>query len=152
MLALCSRQDVIDRLGGAAATRQLLDPTQSGTYDTALLDGAVSDATGDVEAALGARFRAITDSNAIPAKIRRLTAELAVGYAWRRGPKNLAMPEGVKQLMADCRRELERLENSETGPGNDPPPSRLPRYIDNSDGGRRAVYDSFRRAGINGGR
>ena len=44
------------------------------------------------------------------------------------------------------------LENSETGPGNDAPPSRLPTYIDNSDGGRRAVYDSFRRAGINGGR
>ena len=152
MIPLCTQQDVIDRIGGGAATRQLLDPTQSGAYDTVLLDGAISDATGDVEAALGARFAAITDAAKIPAKIRRLTAELAVGYAWRRGPKNLAMPEGVKSLMADCRRELERLENSETGPGNDAPASRLPTYIDNSDGGRRAVYDSFRRAGINGGR
>lgn len=150
-VALCTQQDVIDRLGGGDAARQLLDPQLTGTYDTSLLDGAIADATGDVEAAYGVRWQAVASSGDVPAKLRRLTAELAVGYAWRRGPKNLATPEGVKSLMSDCRRELERIEVADTSPGG-APTSRFPTAIDNSDGGRRAVYSSWRRGGINGGR
>lgn len=148
-MALCTRDEVLERLGGPEVAAQLLDPNRTGEYDTAMLDGAISDAEGDVSAAYGARYVGITSNP--PPKIRRLTAELAVVYLWRRGARNLAVPPVVQDMERQNRRELERIESSETSPGGNPV-SRNPLVVDNSDGGRRSVYPVWRRAGINGGR
>ena len=148
-MALCTRDEVLERLGGPEVAGQLLDPHSTGTYDPALLDGCIEDATGDVSASYGARFVSISSNP--PPKIRRLTAELAVCYAWRRGAKNLAIPQVVQDMLRDNRRELERIETSATSPGGNPA-SRYPTVVDNSNGGRRAVYGVWRRAGINGSR
>jgi len=74
-----------------------------------------------------------------------------VYYAWGRGSRNVAMPENVKQLYGNARADLERIEARESGPGGNPV-SRFPTAIDNSAGGRRAVYSVWRRAGILGAR
>lgn len=148
-MALATREEVLERLGGSEVASQLLDPHKTGSYDTALLDGCISDAEGDVAAAYGARFVSISSNP--PPKIRRLTAELAVCYAWRRGPAGLAMPQTVADMLRDNRRELERIETSQTSPGGNPT-SRYPTAIDNSDGGRRGVYAVWRTAGPNGSR
>lgn len=148
-MALASREEVIERLGGSEVAAQLLDPYKTGSIDNDMLDGAISDAEGDVAAAYGARYTAISSNP--PPKIRRLTAELAVVYCWRRGPAGLAMPQTVADMLRDNRRELERIETSATSPGGTPI-SRYPTAIDNSAGGRRAVYSTWRRGGINGSR
>ena len=151
MPALCTREQVIERLGGDEAAAQLLDPHRTGTLDTAVLDGAIADATGDVEAAYRARFAALAASAVIPAKIVRIATQLAVYYSWQRGGRNLAMPELVRQAYGAARTDLERIEASESGLGG-APTSRFPREIDNSFGGRRAVWSTWRRAGPNGAR
>ena len=151
MPPLCTREQVIERLGGDEAAAQLLDPHRTGSLDTAVLDGAIADATGDVEAAYGARFAALAASAVVPAKVVRIATQLAVYYCWQRGGRNLAMPEGVKQMYGNARGDLERIEASESGPGGTPT-SRFPREIDNSFGGRRAVWSTWRRAGPNGAR
>lgn len=148
-MALLSREQLIEALGGDSAAQQLLDPNRTGSVDTVLLDGAIDDAEGDVEAAYGARFVAISSNP--PKKLVRIMRQLGVYYAWGRGPKNLVMPETVRQLYGAARQDLRDIETSESGPGGNPT-SRFPTVIDGSDGGRRAVYSTWRRAGINGGR
>lgn len=148
-MALCTRDEVIERLGGPEVAGQLLDPNKTGELDTAMLDGAISDAEGDVSAAYAARY--VTISSNPPPKVRRLAAEMAVVYVWRRCARNLAVPSVVQDMERQNRRELERIETSATSPGGNPV-SRNPRAVENSDGGRRAVYEVWRRAGINGSR
>lgn len=150
-MALLSHGQLIERLGGAEAAAQLLDPNRTGSYDTSVLDGAIADATGDVEAALGARFAAYASGATIPAKIVRIASQLAVYYCWQRGARNLAIPQNVIEMLRNARIDLERLEASESGPGGNPV-SRFPTAIDNSQGGRRAVFSTWRRGGVNGGR
>lgn len=142
-MALTSRDEVIERLGGPETAGQLLDPDRTGTLNYAMLDGAISDAEGDVKAAYDTRFTPIASNP--PPKVRRLTAELAVAYLWRRGARNLAVPAVVQDMLRDCRRELERIESSETSPGGTPH-GRYRLTVDNP------IYRSWRTAGPNGAR
>ena len=61
---------LIQRLGGDPSAAQLLDPNQTGTVDNDMLDSAIADAEGDVSAAYGARFLAISSMETPPAKNR----------------------------------------------------------------------------------
>ena len=148
-MALLTRAQLIQRLGGDPSAAQLLDPNQTGTVDNDMLDSAISDAEGDVAAALGSRYLAVSSNPS--AKIVRIMGQLATYYAWGRGPRNLTMPETVRQLYGAAKADLERIEASESGPGGSPT-SRFPTAIDISAKGRRAVYSTWRRAGINGSR
>lgn len=148
-MALLTRAQLIQRLGGDPSAAQLLDPNQTGTVDNDMLDSAISDAEGDVAAALGSRYLAVSSNP--PAKIVRIAGQLAVYYAWGRGPRNLTMPETVRQLYGAAKADLERIEASDSGPGGTPS-SRFPTAIDVSAGGRRAVYSTWRRGGPNGSR
>ena len=148
-MALITHDQAIEGLGGIEAATQLLDPNRTGSLDYTLLDGAIADAEGDCAAAYGSRYVEITVNP--PAKIVRILRQLTAYYAWGRGPRNLTMPELVKQLYGAARADLERIEASQSGPGGNPR-SRFPTAVDNSDCGRRAVYSTWRRAGINGGR
>lgn len=142
-MPLCTRDEVLQRLGGPETAAQLLDPNKTGEYDNAMLDGAISDAEGDVAAAYDTRFTPIKSNP--PPKIRRLTAEMAVVYLWRRGARNLALPAVVQEMERTNRRELERIESSETSPGGNPT-GRYGMTVENP------IYNSWRRAGINGAR
>ena len=148
-MALLTRAQLIQRLGGDPSAAQLLDPNQTGTVDNDMLDSAIADAEGDVAAALGSRYLAVSSNPS--AKIVRIMGQLATYYAWGRGPRNLTMPETVRQLYGAAKADLERIEASESGPGGSPT-SRFPTAIDISAGGRRAVYSTWRRGGINGSR
>ena len=150
-MALLTRAQLIQRLGGDPSAAQLLDPNQTGAIDNDMLDSAIADAEGDVAAAYGARFLAISSMETPPQKIVRIMGQLATYYAWGRGPRNLTMPETVRQLYGAAKADLERIEASESGPGGNPA-SRFPTAIDVSAGGRRAVYSTWRRSGINGSR
>jgi hypothetical protein len=148
---LCSQQAVIDRMGGAVAAAQVLDPNQTGTYDTGLLDRARFDASADVMAAAGNRVKLWLDSNNVPQWVESLTAWLGAWYAWNEGTKGKAIPENVQKKYDEIKtKDLENLRRGETGTGYGEPPVRTalrPSPIDNSDEGRRAVYSTFRRSG-----
>jgi phage gp36-like protein len=151
-MALVTHAQVIERLGGDETAAQLLDPNRTGTYDTSILDGAIADAEGDVSGAIGARFQQYNVvANPPPAKVVRLITQLAVYYAWQRGGRNLTIPQTVIAMKIDARADLSSLEKSESGPGGTPV-SRFSNQVDNSYGGRRAVYSTWRRGGINGSR
>lgn len=152
-MALITRAQLEDRLGGPTAARQLLDPQDTsapdgtGVYNDAL-DASIADAVGDCEASYSTRYADIASHPT--AKLQRIALQLATYYAWGRNP-NKVMPETVKQFYGAARADLRDIENSASAPGGDPL-SRFPRTIDNSDFGRRAVYSSWRRGGPNGGR
>lgn len=148
-MPLCSREDVVNILGGAATARQLLPKPGSVTYDEAVVDSCIENSDADVAAAYGQRYSAISASP--PAKIRFLSARLAAVYCWQRGSRNLAMPDSVEQMLKDVRIELRDIGNSETSPGGSPV-SRYPARVCNAQGGRRAVYSTWRRGGLLGGR
>jgi len=147
----CTRQEVIERFGGSEALSQCLDPNRTGTYDTATLDGAIEDASGDVDGELGTRYAEV--GAVIPPKIRRLTATLAVKYCWTRGTGGKGMPVETRNEYNDAVRELQRISKTESGVGK--PGSLGTKFsfgLDNSAGGSRAVYSTWRRAGQNGAR
>lgn len=149
-MALVTHPELIQRLGGDEAASQLLDPNRTGAYDTSILDGAIEDAEGDVQAAVGARFQTYSATSPPPLKIKRILLQLAVYYSWQRGARNMAIPQNVVAMKIDARADLDKLEESKSGPGGTPV-SRFNNTVDNSYGGGRAVYSTWRRAGINGG-
>jgi len=148
-VALLTRAQLIERLGGDLAAAQLLDPNKTGTADNDLLDASIADAEGDVEGAYGSAYTTMAANPS--AKLTRIAGQLAVYYAWGRGGRNVSMPEIVRQLYGAAKADLERIEARESGPGGTPQ-SRFPTAIDTSGGGRRAVYSVWRGAGINGAR
>ena len=148
-MALITRAQLIEALGGDQAAAQLLDPNRTGDVDNSMLDASIADAEGDIEAAYGVGYANVSSNPS--QKLQRICKQLAVYYAWGRGSRNVAMPENVKQFYGNARLDLERIEARESGPGGNPV-SRFPTAIDNSDGGRRAVYSVWRRAGILGAR
>lgn len=156
-MPLLTRAQLEDGLGGATAARQLLDPldtsdpnTGDGLYNDRL-DASIADAMGDVTAAYGSRYVDIAAAVTPPQKLQRIARQLGCYYAWGRGPRNLAMPELVKQLYGNAKADLRDIESSASAPGGTPV-SRFPSTIDNSQGGRRAVFSTWRRGGPNGGR
>ena len=148
-MALITRAQLIEALGGDQAAAQLLDPNRTGDVDNSMLDASIADAEGDIEAAYGVGYANVSSNPS--QKLQRICKQLAVYYAWGRGSRNVAAPDNVKQLYGNARLDLERIEARESGPGGNPV-SRFPTAIDNSDGGRRAVYSVWRRAGILGAR
>lgn len=148
-MAIVTHAQAIEALGGDESAAQLLDPNRTGTLDTSMLDRAISDAEGDVSAAYGSRFNDITSNPST--KLVRIILQLVPYYAWLKGPKNLIMPELVKQAYGSAKADLRDIEKSESSPGGTPK-SRFPTAVDNSQGNRRAVYSTWRRGGINGAR
>ena len=124
-----------------------LNPNRTGTLDTSMLDRAISDAEGDVSAAYGSRFNDITSNPST--KLVRIILQLVPYYAWLKGPKNLVMPELVKQSLWLSQSRSKRYRKVRVSPGGTPK-SRFPTAVDNSQYGRRAVYSTWRRGGING--
>lgn len=148
-MALITRAQLISALGGDVAAAQLLDRNQDGVADDELLDEAIAEATGDIEASYGTRYASFASNPS--AKLQRIAKQLATYYSWGKGASNLARPENVKSDYGSARQDLRDIESSASGPGGSPL-SRYPSDLDNSDGGRRAVYSTFRRAGVLGGR
>lgn len=147
---LCTREDVIERMGKDRAAAQVLDPNSTGTYDTTILDLARKDASSDVMAAAGNRVKLWMDNIQIPQWVVKLAAERAVYYAWVHGTGGKAVPEQIRVRCWDgVEASLKGLREGETGTGYGEIPTRTnPRpQIDHSDGGRRFVYSSFDRSG-----
>lgn len=142
-MALLTQAQLIEALGGDLAAAQLLDPNSTGSADPALLDGAIADAAGDVEAAYGARFVNLPQQPNTPGKLTRIMRSLSVYYSWSRN-KIKEKPQAVKDDYGNARADLREIEASQAGPGGTPT-SRFPASTSNS------VYHSWRRGGINGG-
>jgi hypothetical protein len=148
----CSRQDVIDMMGGQERINEALDPDRTGTLNTGLLDKAIMMGSADVEAAVGERYT-IWGASAFPYKIVRLAATLSRLYVWDLATGGRKIPEDVRTAATDARTELERIEKGQGSPGSPRPKSRLfPRNIDSSDCGRRPSYEVGRRSGLLGSR
>lgn len=144
---LCSQQDVIDRFGGPSALAQCLDPGGTGSIDTALLDRARADASGDCLKSAGNKFSTgQIDPNDPPQWLIRIAAQRSVYYCWIYGSHGKAVPENVKQIYESTTQELQRLEDNRTGVGPTQPQDRTTiRPIDNSDYGRRMTLSVWRR-------
>lgn len=148
---LLTREDVIDRFGGAEWLTQALDPHQTGTYDTAILDRARADASGDLMAAAGNRVKLWTEPGKtdVPQWVITLAARRAVVYCWDYGTHGKTRPEMVQRFYDETEAALTNLRDGKTGTGYGEPATRTnprPSPIDNSDSGRRMVYGSFRRS------
>jgi len=148
---LCTRQDVIDRFGGAGDLTQAIDPNQTGTYDEGILDKARLDASSDVMAAAGNRVKLWLDPTAagVPQWVVKLAAQRALVYVWDYGTNGKARSEGIKLLWDQGERDFQRLRAGETGTGYGEPPNRtsLRPRIDNSAQGGRRVHRVWRRSG-----
>lgn len=147
-MAFLTRSQLIEALGGDSETAQLLPDRTTGGINYAFLDGAIDDASGDIEAAVGTRYKALEASP--PRKLKRIAKQLGVYYAWFR-IKNKVMPENVRQMAGSAKQDLRDIENSDSQPG-DGTETRFSYEVDNSDGGTRAVYGVLKRAGILGRR
>lgn len=147
-MAYLTRDQLIQALDGPAAAAQLLPDRTTGGIDLTKLDAAIDDACGDIESSMGSRYRS-QEANP-PRKMVRIARQLGVYYAWLQ-IKTKVMPETVRQGYGAAKLDLERIENSEAKPG-ETSETRFGYDLDNSDGGRRAVYSTFRRGGILGRR
>ena len=101
-MALLTRAQLIQRLGGDPSAAQLLDPNQTGTVDNDMLDSAISDAEGDVAAALGSRYLAVSSNPS--AKIVRIMGQLATYYAWGADLATSRCPRRCASFTAPLRR------------------------------------------------
>ncbi len=151
-VVLCSVADVLDALGGIKVAIQLFpNPSGDGTdYDATRLLKAMEDGEADVADALGDHYAQYSAGSVIPGRLRRLAKEQSVVYCWRRSTSGLATPSTVKEMGIANSFELQRLEKTETIPQG--AVNILPTTGDNSDGGRRATWATFRRSGPNGAR
>ena len=73
-MAYCTQQDMIDRYGDEELI-QLTDRSQSNVIDTTVLTAAIDDATGTVDAYLGARYTLPLAS--VPAALKRICCDIA---------------------------------------------------------------------------
>lgn len=147
-MAYLTRNQLIEELDGPAAVAQLFPDRTTGGIDYTKLDGAIDDACGDLEAALGSRYQS---QEAAPSrKLVRIARQLGAYYAWSR-LKNKVMPETVRQMYGSAQMALEKIEASESKPSENAE-TRFGHDLDNSNNGRRATYATFRRGGLLGGR
>jgi len=149
LLYLITQADIVDRFGGAEWLTQALDPHQTGTYDTTILDRARADASGNAMSAAGNRVKLwMVDPSAIPQDVIALTAKRAVVYCWDYGTHGKVRPEQVQKYYEETEAAFDRWRKGEAGTGYGEPPVRTGlRPIDNSDCGRRMVYSTFARSG-----
>jgi len=153
-IQVCTAAGIIDKFGGIEKLNEAIDQHSTGVLAQAILDTAVIDASADVEAAVGQRYLIWgNDPTGFPRKIVRMAEMLGVKYVWYSATGGRAVPEGVRKEAADITAELAQIGKGEISPGSPRPKSRLfPREIDNSDGGTRAVYSVWLRAGSLGSR
>ncbi|MFP4381082.1 MAG: phage protein Gp36 family protein [Candidatus Sumerlaeia bacterium] len=95
-------QDIQQRLDPAHLI-ELADDNNDGTPDTDIIDAAIADADGLIDAWLGVRYGVPFDT--VPALIRSISADLAVGslFARRResaSPQHEARILAAKELLA----------------------------------------------------
>lgn len=150
-IQLCTSQDVIDRFGGAAALRQCLDPTGTGNIDQAILNRAIEDASGDVTASAGNKAKLwLLDPSAVPPFVVRLVADRAIYYCWKYGTHGKGIPDHIQTAYEHNNEELRLLESVRKGLGGplEPNDRTTTTKIDNSDGGRRVVYSSWKKSGF----
>lgn len=148
-LELCSQQDVIDRLGGAKVAAQLLDPNQTGNLDTALVTRAIRDASAMVAMSAGNNFKIWLAGPNWPQAVVLLTTLIAVYLCWQYGSQGQAVPADVVTSFTYAQSQLQKIESGQILLGEDvgPPARRVRRPIDNSDGGRRWVYETSKAFG-----
>ncbi len=148
-LELCTAQDVIDRLGGAKVAAQLLDPNQTGNYDTTLIQRAIRDASSMVAMSCGNNFKIWLAGPNWPQAVVLLTTLIAVYLCWQYGSQGQAVPADVVTSFTYAQSQLQKIESGQILLGDDPnpPARRVRRPIDNSDGGRRWVYETSRAFG-----
>ena len=152
-LLIVQHADLITRFGDDTTVAQVLDDG-TGNYNATLMDRAIEDASGDVAASCGNNFKLWLAAGSFPQWVKKLCAIRAMYYCWLYGSNGKAIPEKLRQAFEDTTADLEKIEQGRKSLGDDPdPPARRARApIDNSDGGRRAVYSVWRRAGLLGGR
>lgn len=151
-IQVCTALGIIEKFGGLDKLNEALDQNSKGTFQQAILDSAIIDASADVEAAVGQRW-VIWGQTSFPRKIVRIAEQLGVYYVWFSTTGGRSVPPEVRQAALDCRAELTAIGKGEISPGSPRPKSRLyPREVDNSDEGRRCTYDVLRFSGMIGGR
>lgn len=147
-MAFLTRNQLIDALGGEAETAQLIPDRTTGGIKYTALDEAIADASGDIEADVGTRYKSL-EANP-PRKLQRIAKQLGVYYVWGQ-LKNKVMPETVRQMYGSAKQDLKDIANTDSQPGEGAE-LRFPSYVDNSDGNRRCVYDVMKYGGILGRR
>lgn len=149
-LEICTQDDVISRLGGAKVAAQLLDPNQTGNYDTTLIQRAIRDASSLVAMSVGNNFKIWIQSGVFPQAVVVLTAMIAVYLAWSYGTQNQAVPADAVTNFQYAQSQLAKVESGQILLGDDPnPPARRVGRIDNSECGTRYVYRTARAYGPN---
>lgn len=153
ILNVCTRDDVIRAFGGERYLKEALTDG-NGDINLPQLDDAIKFASGDVSAHCGNSFRIWNTTWEFPQFVVMQAAVLAVRWCWWIGTQGKAVPEPVEREYERTLERLDKVGKGEIGLGAEPnPPARGGRYpIDNSDGGRRATYGTFRRAGYLGRR
>lgn len=153
IIRICTADDVKRAFGGEKHLKQAISDG-NGEYDAQQLDDAIVFASGDVSSGCGNHFKIWNAAGEYPQHIVKLAAVMAVRWCWWIGTQGKAVPEPVQDEYKRCLDECARIAEAKVGLGADPnPPARRARQpIDNSDGGRRAVYAIWRRAGYLGRR
>lgn len=149
-LEICTQEDVISRLGGAKVAAQLLDPNQTGNYDTALIQRAIRDASSMVALSAGNNFRIWSAGPNWPQAVVLLTTLIAVYLCWQYGSQGQAVPADVVTSFTYAQSQLQKIEAGQILLGDDPnPPARRVGRINNSECGTRYVYSTARAYGPN---
>ena len=148
-MALLTRDQLITEVGGPTKAAELCPDRTTGGINYTILDAAIDDAIGDVDAAC-AKFYADLSTNP-PQKLTRIARQLGAYYLWLKAAAGKTMPENVSKAFGVAKQDLRDIEASDSLPGRDAT-YRFPSQIDNSYGGRRAVYSTFRRSGLLGSR
>lgn len=148
-MALLTRDQLITEVGGPAKAAELCPDRTTGGINYTIVDAAIADAIGDVDAAC-AKFYADLSTNP-PQKLVRITRQLGAYYLWLKAAAGKTVPENVSKAFGVAKQDLRDIEASDSLPGRDAT-YRFPSQIDNSYGGRRAVYSTFRRSGLLGSR
>ena len=148
-MALLTRDQIITEVGGPTKAAELCPDRTTGGINYTILDAAIADAIGDVDAAC-AKFYADLSTNP-PQKLTRIARQLGAYYLWLKATSGRDIPTNVAKAFGGAKQDLRDIEASDSLPGRDAT-YRFPSTIDNSYGGRRAVYSTFRRSGLLGSR
>ncbi len=104
--------DLWKRMGGQDKLTQLLDPQNTGTWDTGLSLTARTDACNKVIAAAGLQAELtnnVTDFRDNYPHLVTLAAQFAIGLLWDYGTAGQAAPEKVERMVAAAEVELQKI-------------------------------------------